>query len=138
MNNLSLQETHVALAEKLLKVTFPPFYRQILLGKRILHPESRWDVMREIKLDDSSDNSGTHEDKFALYNHLVEVNKSARIWGQFPSLALAVAEDGCGDFLVLQVSHILEDNHFEYFDAFYSFDHSDEDGYLHQESLEVF
>jgi hypothetical protein len=96
-------------AESALGVLLPPTWRHRLLssnGGELFAAEEDWTIFPVF---DSSDRKKASRSA----NHIVRENQSAREWHGFPPTAVAIAENGSGDYLVFLPSQsspgVLED-----------------------------
>lgn len=84
-------------AESDLGVLLPQEWRRRLLssnGGELFAAEDDWAIFPVF---DSSDRKKASRSA----NHIVQENQSAREWRGFPATAVAIAENGSGDYLVL-------------------------------------
>ena len=87
---------YIETAEKALGVSLPSAWRCRLLssnGGELYLAEEDWTVFPVFDTSDRKKTSRTA-------NHIVRENQSAREWRGFPPAAIAVAENGSGDYLV--------------------------------------
>lgn len=87
---------YIEAAEKALGVSLPSAWRRRLLssnGGELFLAEEDWMVFPVFDTSDKKKTSRTA-------NHIVRENQSAREWRSFPATAIAVAENGAGDYLV--------------------------------------
>jgi hypothetical protein len=87
---------YIEAAEKALGVSLPSPWRHRLLssnGGELFLAEEDWTVFPVFDTSDRRKASRTA-------NHIVKENLSAREWRGFPPAAIAVAENGSGDYLV--------------------------------------
>lgn len=94
---LPLQPEFIQDAEQELGLVFPPVYKQKMLkanGGTLLTYEHEWHVY---PIYDRTD----HQRMSRTCNHVIYETYIARSWPGFPALAVAIAENGNGDYLVL-------------------------------------
>jgi hypothetical protein len=83
-------------AESALGVSLPSAWRNRLLssnGGELFVADEDWTIYPVFDTSDRRNASRTA-------NHIVRENQSAREWRGFPSAAIAIAENGSGDYLV--------------------------------------
>lgn len=83
--------------EKELKLEFPDKFKARMLemnGGEIETDDDAWELFPFFDKSDKKRMSRTS-------NHIVLETKEARAWDNFPQDAVAIASNGCGDFLVL-------------------------------------
>lgn len=84
-------------AEQELGLVFPPLYKQKMLmtnGDSIVTYDHIWQMFPIY------DRSNAERMRLT-YNHVIYETYIARTWPNFPPLAVAIAENGYGDYLVL-------------------------------------
>ena len=86
-------------AERQLGLLFPPIYKSKMVkenGGEVGTDSEGWTLFPFF---DKSDNKRISRTS----NHIVLETRNAREWDSFPQNAVAIGDNGCGDYLVLQV-----------------------------------
>jgi hypothetical protein len=93
-----LDPIYIEETEKELGVIFPPLYKAKMIkenGGEAGTEEEGWLLFPFF---DKSDNKRISRTS----NHIILETKNAREWNNFPQSAVAIGENGCGDYLILQ------------------------------------
>lgn len=93
-----LDPKYIEETEKELGVIFPPLYKTKMInenGGEAGTEDEGWSLFPFFDKSDDKRISRT-------CNHLILETKNAREWNNFPQNAVAIGENGCGDFLILQ------------------------------------
>ena len=93
-------EEHIRAAEAALGVRFPAALRERLLRNNGGDVEAADDVWQLFPVQDATDRKRLSR----TVNHVVRETGEARKWPGFPQTAVAIASDGCGNYLVLDPS----------------------------------
>jgi hypothetical protein len=90
-------EEHVCRAEQELGLILPPAYRARLLRENGGEVEAADDTWQLFPVRDTTDRKRISR----TANHLLREMTEARAWPRFPSLAVAIAANGSGDYLII-------------------------------------
>ena len=85
-------------SEKELGLLFPPLYKAKMIKENGGEAQTEDESWTLFPFFDKSDNKRISR----TYNHIVLETKNAREWKNFPQDAVAIGENGCGDYLILQ------------------------------------
>jgi hypothetical protein len=92
-----VDEQYIAVAEGELNVIFPPIFKTKMMqlnGGEVATEDDDWIVYPFFDRSSTKHMSRT-------CNHIVLENSNARKWGHFPSNAIVIGDNGCGDYLAL-------------------------------------
>ena len=97
-----LDPKYIVEAERELGLFLPPLYQLKMIqfnGGEIITTEHSWSIFPIF--------DGADEQRISrTCNHVVSETNIARTWPGFPALAVAIAENGWGDYLVLLPSEV--------------------------------
>ena len=108
-----LDEKYIKKAEEILGTLLPNAYKNEMIqnnGGTIYIDDEDWELF---PIADTSDKKRISR----TCNHIIHETNQAKRWSSFPKNALAIASDGCGDFLIFKQ----EDGH--YLDEIYLWNH---------------
>jgi len=91
-----LEEKYILQTEEKLSVTFPPSFRERMIkknGGEVTTPSDAWNLY---PFEDTSDQKRIKRTS----NDIVRETTIAREWANFPTEAIAIGSNGCGDQLI--------------------------------------
>lgn len=91
-----IEEQYIHTTEQELGFTFPQSFRHKMMQSNGGEVEIQAEIWQIFPFFDQSD----MKRKMRTSNHIIYETKRARKWGGFPEHAIAIAENGCGDYLI--------------------------------------
>ncbi|ENW93457.1 SMI1/KNR4 family protein [Acinetobacter sp. NIPH 1852] len=91
-----IEEEYILATEKELNLVFPQSFKNKMLeenGGDVFIAEDYWQIFPFF-------DQSNQKRKIRTCNHLLHETKLARQWVGFPELAIAIARNGCGDYLI--------------------------------------